>query len=141
YAVNAMWTFPYVFLSLKNHKTLSKYRFILLLIGIYLALIIQTRSFLLLYGLVIIFDFYYSQKKPIYIIAIIILTFLFMALLFSSDYLSSSFNQLENRGLDDSRTNQLEQFLQQLNPIELVVGKGPFASWHYSNGVEYQHLD
>lgn len=141
YAVNAMWTFPYIFLTLKNHKTLSKYRFIVLFIGIALALAIQTRSFLILYAMVILFDFYHSQKKPVYIILGIILGFFFITFLFSSENLGSSFDQLENRGLDDSRTNQLEEFLSQVNLFELIVGKGPYASWQYSSGVEYHHLD
>lgn len=141
YAVNAMWILPYVYLSLKSHKFFSKYRFIVLFFGICLALIVQTRSFLLLYFIVLLFDFYYAKKKLVYIIASSVLAVLFVVFLFSSESLSSSYELLGQRGLKETRVGQLSQFFEQVNFFELIVGKGPYASWHYSNGFEFQHLD
>ncbi|WP_281542975.1 hypothetical protein [Maribacter aestuarii] len=140
YAVNMVWIAPYVFLILKNKVKFAKFRFLVLLPGVFLALITQTRSFLLIYFLVLLFDFFHTKKKTLYILFGSILAFGFMALLLSSEALSSSYKLLGKRGLEDSRTSQLVQFTDQINIIELVVGKGPDATWSFS-GFAYQHLD
>ena len=44
------------------------------------------------------------------------------------------------RGSEDSRSNQLTEFLSQLDFFEVVVGKGFNATW-YSGGHPYPYLD
>ena len=78
YAVNLVWLTPFVFLILKNNKKLVALRVYALLIGIVVALVTQTRSFLLIYILVLGFDFYYTRKKVYYTIGISIIGLLFV---------------------------------------------------------------
>ena len=63
YAVNLLWITPYVFLSLKNNSKLIWFRINAISIGLILALVTQTRSFIIIYALILFFDFYYIKKK------------------------------------------------------------------------------
>ncbi len=140
YAVNLVWLTPFVFLILKNNQKLVALRVYALLIGIVVALVTQTRSFLLIYILVLGFDFYYTRKKVYYTIGISIIGLLFVYMLLNAESLSSSFELLLKRGSEDSRSNQLTEFLSQLDFFEVVVGKGFNATW-YSGGHPYPYLD
>ncbi|WP_394749399.1 hypothetical protein [Spongiimicrobium salis] len=140
YAVTMVWITPYVFLSLKTHKTLAKYRGLALVAGISLALIIQTRSFLLIYFLVLFFDFYHSEKKSLYILSALISAFLFFSVLLSGEFLGGAVDSLGQRGLDDTRTEQLRAFFSQLDFFEVIVGKGSDATWNFG-GKQYPYLD
>ncbi|WP_396601129.1 hypothetical protein [Algibacter sp. R77976] len=140
YAVNMMWITPYIFLITKNNPKLIFFRFYALFIGVFLALIIQTRSFLLIYTLVIAFDFFYTKKKTYYTVGILIAAVLFVFILISTPSLSSSLDLLMQRGTNDTRSGQLDVFISQLNFFEVIVGKGYYASYFF-NGRYYPFLD
>ena len=140
YATNLVWITPFVFLILKNNKKLQALRFFALFIGISTALIIQTRSFLLIYLLVIIFDFFYTRKKTVYFIGGAVLGLLFVYILLNTESFSASYELLLARGTEDSRSNQLIEFLSQLNFFDLIVGKGFNSTWYFG-GYPYLYLD
>lgn len=131
YATNYMWISPYVFLTLKNNKSLKWLRIFVFMIGLILALIIQTRSFLIIYFIVLIFDFIHTKKKASYTFLIIIGLAGLAYLILNTEMLSTSFELLINRGTHDTRSEQLSVFISQLNPIELVTGQGYFASYGF----------
>ena len=71
YAVNFVWTIPYIFLSLKYNVKLKWLRIGILFMGIIVALITQTRSFLIIFLITILFDFYNTKNKTSYLVIII----------------------------------------------------------------------
>ncbi|WP_431160405.1 hypothetical protein [Flagellimonas beolgyonensis] len=129
YAVNMIWIVPYLFLTLKTIKKLQWLRVFILVMGVILALVIQTRSFLIIYFITLIFDFYHSKDKTNYFVllglGIVGITFLII----NTDMLSTSLELLMNRGTDDTRTEQIQVFLSQLNFWEIITGGGLNVSY------------
>lgn len=108
--------------------------------GIITALICVTRSFLLIYFLVLLFDFFHTKKKTIYFVGFGALGLLFVYMLLNTASFSSSFDLLVKRGIEDSRTNQLMGFLSQLNFVDLIVGQG-FDPVYYADGRQSNMID
>lgn len=140
YAVNLVWMTPYIFLILKNNEKLIALRIFAISIGIITALITQTRSFLLIYILVFLFDFFYTKRKVYYTVGIVILSMFFIYMVLNTQSLGSSVDLLLKRGAENTRSGQLAQFINQLNFFELIVGNGYEASWIF-NGTNYRYLD
>ncbi|MEP0212627.1 MAG: hypothetical protein ABJD66_05400, partial [Cellulophaga sp.] len=134
YGVNYIWIAPYAFLILKNYKKLKWLRVYILIIGIVLSLVIQTRSFLIIYFVTVMFDFFNTKKKGGYLVLLGIGSLILTYLVINTEILSASFDLLMNRGTHDSRTEQLKVFISQLDFSHLVTGSGVFAS--YSLGAE-----
>ena len=47
---------------------------------------------------------------------------------------------MQQRGVNDTRSDQLFQFLQQMNLFDLIVGRGFEATWYFG-GYSYYYLD
>ncbi|MFD0799542.1 hypothetical protein ACFQZJ_18880 [Maribacter chungangensis] len=140
YAVNYVWVAPYVFLILKGNKKLAWLRIFALFMGLILALITQTRSFILIYFMVLIFDYFHTKKKTPYLVAFSVFMVLAVYFITNMDIISRSLDLLINRGVNDTRTGQLSLFFNQLNIIEIIPGKGFFASYKFGN-TELYFLD
>ncbi len=140
YTVNLVWIVPYVFLILKNKPRLKWLRVFSLIMGIILALITQTRSFLLIYAITILFDFYNTKNKRTYLVLIAIGFVAFAYLILNTKMLNTSFELLLNRGVEDTRSDQLSDFFNQLNIFELITGGGFFKSY-FSGRNQYSYLD
>ncbi|WP_157717166.1 hypothetical protein [Formosa sp. Hel1_31_208] len=144
YATDLVWITPFVFLMSKNNKKLRTIRVFAIFIGITSALITITRSFLLIYFLVLVFDFFHAKKKTYYVIGALAVGILFIYMLFNTESYSTSFDLLLKRGVEDSRSNQLIGFLRQLNFFDLIVGKGFDPSYYFegqkSSGIDNQWL-
>lgn len=140
YATNLVWITPFVFLILKNNKKLRIIGVFAIFIGITSALITVTRSFLLIYFLVLVFDFFHTKKKTNYVIGIVMVGILFIYMLLNTESYSTSFELLLKRGVEDSRSDQLIGFLSQLNFFDLIVGKG-FNPSYYFEGQETSGID
>jgi hypothetical protein len=140
YATNLVWITPFVFLILKNNRKLRVVRIFAIFIGISSALITITRSFLIIYFLVLVFDFFYTKKKLIFVLGGVIVGILFIYMLFNIESYSTSFDLLLKRGIEDTRTNQIIEFLRQLNFLDIIVGKG-FNATYYFEGMAYSSLD
>ncbi|WP_435315503.1 hypothetical protein [Cellulophaga fucicola] len=134
YGVNYIWIAPYAFLILKNYKKLKWLRVYILIIGIVLSLVIQTRSFLIIYFVTVMFDFFNTKKKGGYLVLLGIGSLILTYLVINTEILSASFDLLMNRGTNDTRTEQLKVFLAKLDFFHLITGSGVFAS--YSLGAE-----
>jgi hypothetical protein len=133
YATNMVWIAPYVFLILKGNKKLTWLRLLALGMGIVLALITQTRSFLIIYFLTILFDFYNTKNKAVYSVLITVLSIGMIILVFNTEMLSNSLDLLINRGTNDTRSEQLNVFISQLNFFELITGKGHYATYGFGS--------
>ena len=140
YATNLVWITPFVFLIFKNNEKLRVIRIFAIFIGITSALITITRSFLLIYFLVLVFDFFHTKKKTPYFIGFIVVGILFIYMLLNLESYSSSFDLLLKRGFEDSRSNQLMAFISQLNFFDLIVGQG-FDPTYYIDGNAYNLID
>lgn len=140
YATNLMWITPFVFFMSKHDKKLRFIRVFAIFMGIITALICVTRSFLLIYFLVLLFDFFHTKKKTIYFVGFGALGLLFVYMLLNTASFSSSFDLLVKRGIEDSRTNQLMGFLSQLNFVDLIVGQG-FDPVYYADGRQSNMID
>lgn len=134
YAVNLVWISPYVFLILKHNRKLQWLRFSSLIMGIILALVIQTRSFLIIFLVTIIFDFYHTRNKTSYMLLFICGLMGLAYLVLNTEIFYTSLQLLINRGTQDTRSLQLEAFVSQLNFFELITGKGYFASYRFLYG-------
>ena len=64
----------------------------------------------------------------------------FFYLIINTDSLYTSFELLLQRGVVETRSSQIIQFLSQLNLFELIVGKGYYASYIF-NGYSFQAID
>jgi len=140
YATNLVWITPFVFLISKDNEKLRVIRVFAIFMGITSALICITRSFLLIYLMVLIFDFFHTKKKTTYIIGLVAVGILFIYMLFNTEVLSTSYDLLVKRGVEDSRTNQLMGFISQLNFIDLIVGQG-FNPTYYFDGQQSNMID
>ena len=133
YAVNMVWMVPYIFLILKDRAKLKFLRFFVLFMGIILALVCQTRSFLIIYLITLIFDFYNTKKKSSYVVVMAIGFLGLGYLILNTLIFSSSLDLLMNRGANDTRSEQLLVFIGQLNFFEIITGGGFFKSYRYGN--------
>lgn len=140
YATNLVWIVPYVFLILKQNPQLKWFRFYALSIGILVALITQTRSFLLIYLFTILFDFINSRNKANYTVLLFVGLLTLLYLILNTEIFSTSLEMLINRGTQDTRTEQLLSFIRQLNPFELITGAGFFASYGFG-GSQWVSVD
>lgn len=137
YTVNFVWIAPYVFLILKHNKKLKWLRILSITMGIVLALITQTRSFLLIYAITIAFDFFNTKNKATYTMLIGIGFIGFAYLVLNTKMLSTSFELLINRGIEDTRSEQLAVFVSQLNFIDIITGGGFFTSYRFGRNQWY----
>ncbi len=144
YATNMVWIAPYVFLILKGNKKLIWLRLLAIGMGIILALITQTRSFLIMYFLTLVFDFYHTEKKAVYSLMIVVASLGMAYLVLNTEMLGNALELLINRGTNDTRTGQLKVFISQLDFFELITGKGHFATYGFgldeSSAVDNQWL-
>lgn len=141
YAVNYVWIAPYVFLMLKTYPNLKWLRIYIILIGIILALVIQTRSFLIIYFFTLLFDFFNTQKKSGYVILSGVFGLALTYLVINTEILSTSLELLMNRGDKDTRTEQLVIFISQLDIFQLITGSGTFATYSFGSVHDYGAVD
>ena len=131
YATNLVWLSPFVFLYLKNNRKLRWLRVYAMIIGIVLALVIQTRSFLLIYVITLLYDFRNAERKSSYMALAAVGFIILLFVVLNTDILSTSLELLINRGTHDTRTEQLITFIGQLDPVEMITGEGYFASYGF----------
>lgn len=133
YSVNLVWLAPYTFLTLKNNQKLKWIRLLVLFIGIILALVTQTRSFLIIYFITLLFDFYHTKNKRSYFFVLVFGIVGLAYLILNTKIFSTSLELLIDRGTQDTRTLQLEVFLAQLDFFGIISGNGHFANYRFGN--------
>lgn len=137
--LNLMWISFYLLLFFgRNYKKIT---FSIFSISLIISLVTSTRSFILMH---LIFLFYYNLKlskfKLLTNIATILIGLISYVYLALTSFFSNAFSQVGNRFNTDTRTDQLLQFLLQIDYSDILFGAGSFAEWNWDGRV-YQYLD
>jgi hypothetical protein len=145
-----LWTAPFVLLSIKD-ANISPIRLVFRAFpfGVLVLAVLQGtgRSFIIvimIYSAVLFAKFrrLFRTRNLAYkgTIVFILLYVAGIAVYFAIGQITSSFSLLAERLFTDTRTDQYAQFLSQVSISDLVIGKGPRATWNWS-GREYAWID
>ncbi len=145
-----LWTAPWVLLAVKD-ANISPARLAFLAFP-FAILVLATpqylsRSFLIIiviYSAVLLIKFIrlFRTRSLAYLgtIVCILLCIAGIAAYVAIEQLTSSLSLLAERLWIDTRSDQYVQFLSQVSVSDLIVGKGPRATWNWS-GREYAWID
>jgi len=148
FVVFLMWVFPFYFLQDENKPTKN-----LINIGAFLLIIIVvlssgSRSYLALSAIYIIYKFREQIRRSNGIVIIAGALILGIAAYYSvmesslNSKIESAVDNLAERKGDDSRSDQLIDFLSQFDMAYLIQGVGPEGKWFWHSINDfYQHLD
>lgn len=138
-----LWTLA-VFALGTNIAKWRKIKILLLIVCILLSIIILSRGWIIQSG--ILFVLYVvklnkSQGKKFPLKGILLLAFIIIVLMFiTRNYLSDQWTTLLARSTEDTRTQQIVEFFQQVDINNLVVGGGYTASYSWL-GRDYEAID
>lgn len=145
-----LWTAPWVLLTVKDANiSPARLLFLAFPFGVLVLASLQGagRSFLLLiviYSAVLLTKFIrlFRTRTLAYrgTIACLLLYLAGIAAYAAREQLTSSFSLLAERFWTDTRTDQYVQFLSQVSVSDLIIGKGPRATWNW-DGREYAWID
>jgi len=145
-----LWTAPWVLLSIKDaHISPARLVFRAFPFGVLVLAVLQGtgRSFLIIiaiYSAVLLAKFKRLLRTQSLAykgtIACLLLYIAGIAVYFAIGQITSSFSLLAERLWTDTRTDQYAQFLSQVSVSDLVIGKGPRATWNW-DGREYAWID
>jgi hypothetical protein len=149
FAVYLIWVFP--FFLLKQDDDNKKSNIINIgVFGIIFIFILSTgaRSYLVIYAIYLFIKFksQLQGKSGLLFILASLLILIGSFFLFSSSglgkALEGAINNLTERATEDSRSEQLQEFLSQYNPDYLIEGVGPLGRLNWSHWpVPYYYLD
>ena len=135
---------------LSQDKKITSFKIITpMIILVISAFLIITRSLILTCGLYFIAKIYIDKRSSgqkniniflLYAIGAILFFSGALYLLFISGLLSSSFENLAERLDEDTRSDQYVVFFSQVDPSELILGKGSRATWFWQGG-DYGSID
>ncbi|MBN2521205.1 MAG: hypothetical protein JXB17_11905 [Bacteroidales bacterium] len=145
---NHLWVLPVTLFFNINNKKRRLIIVTCLIIGMFASILIVTRSTISLYA-IILFIYLIKSKiisKPLNVIALILIFILFIISL--NSLIESETGQkiiqgmalLEDRIQDDTRTDQIIQFTNQLKLSDLLLGAGTDSYWNW-DGRDYEWLD
>jgi hypothetical protein len=145
-----LWTAPWVLLSVKDANiSPARLLFLAFPFAVLVLSVLQGtgRSWLIIimiYSAVLLIKFVrlFRTRSLAYLgtVVCILLCIAGIAAYTAIDQLSSSFSLLAERFWTDTRTNQYVQFLSQVSVSDLIIGKGPRATWNWG-GREYAWID
>jgi hypothetical protein len=148
YTVFLMWVFPYFFLQDEEDKKKNLLNLCLFLLIFVLVFSIGARSYLILYLLYVMSKFskQLTTKTGIFtIIGLVILCVGAYFILLNSPFgstMENAFNNLSERSGEDTRSEQIYEFLDQYDATYLFQGVGPLKQWFWSSTNDYySYLD
>lgn len=147
FAVYLIWVFPYFFLQDEFNKRVNLVNFIAYMAIFLFVLATGSRSYLIIYFSYFIVKFKSQLQKKNSILLILGMALLMIAgffLLSNSSFsntLDNAFSILSERGAEDSRSNQLTEFLDQFDLNYLIQGVGPSKTWFWTATGPYPYLD
>lgn len=148
FAVYLIWVFPFFLLKQEENKKANIIN--IGIFGIIFIFILSTgaRSYLAIYAIYLFIKFknQFQSKNGLLFIFAAILVLIASVFLFSNSglgkALDGAFSNLMERATEDSRSEQLEEFLSQYNFDYLIQGVGPMGTWNWSHWpVPYYYLD
>ena len=147
YSVFLIWVFSYFFLQDEEDKKKNIINLAIFLAVFIFILSSGSRSYLFIYLLYIIVKFKSKLQTKAGIVAILGLIVFAVGGYFAitSSSLGGTFDNavqnLTERGGEDSRSNQIIQFLYQYDTDYLIQGVGPLKKWYWNGIGLYSYLD
>jgi hypothetical protein len=147
-AFYCVWVFPYFFLQEEENKKKNLVNLVAFMLMVVLVFTTGARSYLIICALFLAIKFSKQLKSKNGIFAVlgmlVVIAGCYVALL-NSDY-SSTFEgaatNLSERSEQDTRSDQLIDFLSQYDMDYLVQGVGPKGTWYWhSIDSKYEFLD
>jgi hypothetical protein len=143
-----IWVFPYFFLQEEENKRKNLVNLGAFLAIIFLILATGARSYLIIAAIYLIVKFSKNIKSKngmFALVGLVVLAGVGYMLLVNSDYsgtFNGAVNNLAERSGEDTRSDQILDFLSQYDTDYLLQGVGPMALWYW-NGIEqyYGFLD
>lgn len=147
-AFYCMWVFPYFFLQEEDNKKKNLINLAAFMMMVVLVFCTGARSYLLISALYLIIKFskqIRSQNGIFAIFGLLLVVGIGYFALLNSDYSSTvegAANNLSERSGEDTRSDQIFDFLSQYNMEYLVQGVGPKGTWYWhSIESKYEFLD
>jgi hypothetical protein len=145
YAISALWMLPFLLFS--NNFSKQKYLIVLFCFAVvFISMIIMAvRSNIIICSLILLsllfFGGFFKKKDNLYMVIMLSVPLIILAILFlETEYretIEYGFQLLEGRGREDTRTTQLEQFIEQLDANDLITGAGTKSLWYYRHINNY----
>ena len=137
--LNLMWISFYILLF--YGRKFKNTAFIIFAISFVMSLVTSTRSFILMHLILLFYSIWqWSRLKFLTTIAVSLVGVGSYFYLSTTSFFSEAFDQFGGRLENDTRTDQLLQFILQINISDILLGAGSFAEWEW-NGRAYQFLD
>lgn len=148
YAVYFIWVFPYFLLQEEQRKAINLFNLLTYLLIFVFILSTGSRSYLVIFSLYLIVKFkeqLRSKNTLLLVFGTIILLSIAYLVFYNSvlgKVLEGAFNILSERSAEDSRSDQLVEFMNQFDINYLWQGVGPMGLWYWSAwGGYYYYLD
>lgn len=148
FVVYLIWVFPYYFLQNDEDKRKNMINIATFMVIIFLILASGSRSYLVIAALFFIAKFkaqLQTKNALIGIIGMVVLIGLGYIVVVNSDLnktFESTLTNLAERSGEDTRSDQLLDFLQQFDLDYLIQGVGPIKQWYWTGiGAYYSYLD
>ena len=147
FAVYLIWVFPYFFLQEQTNKRVNLVNLMTFMAVFLFILATGSRSYLIIYASYFLVKFKSQLQKKNSILLIfgtaILLGIAFFLLSNSglSHAIEGAFNILSERSGEDSRSGQLQEFIEQWDLDKLMGGVGPKGTWFWSAVGPYTFLD
>lgn len=148
YAVYFIWVFPYFLLQEQQRKAINLFNLLTYLLIFVFILSTGSRSYLVIFALYLIVKFkdqLRSKNTLLLVLSTIVLVSVAYLFFYNSvlgKVLEGAFNILSERSAEDSRSDQLVEFMNQFDINYLWQGVGPMGLWYWSAwGGYYYYLD
>lgn len=148
FVIYLIWVFPYFFLQDEKDKKKNLINLATFLVIGLLILATGSRSYLIIYLLYIIVKFrtqLQTKNALVGILGMLVLLVIGYIVIINTDFnktLESTLNNLSERSGEDTRSEQIVDFLQQYDTDYLIQGVGPIKQWYWNSIASYySYLD
>jgi hypothetical protein len=147
FAVYLIWVFPYFFLQEEFNKRANFINFCCFMAVFLFVLATGSRSYMVIYASYFLVKFknQLRKKNSIFLIVgmglVVVIAFFLLSNSGLSQTFEGAFNILSQRTNEDSRSDQLGEFIAQFDLDYLMGGVGPKATWFWTAVGPYAFLD
>jgi O-Antigen ligase. len=150
YANYLVYVYPFFFLKRSGNKFITVFQYVFYASMLVIVLATGSRSYIIVFTLVLLVKLYYTFRKslalaiPVLAMVTVLLTAGIMYFAQSSFFqsLETMTTTLSERSTDDSRSEQLNEFFDQYDPVNFLWGVGPLGTYYSSNvGGQYASID
>ena len=147
YTVYLIWVFPFFLLQDQPSQKVNTLNIIVFLLIFIFVLSTGSRTYIVIYGLFFLAKFKKQlQGKNVVLgvaggVVLVAAAFFILSNTGFNKTIEGAFNILSERSKDDSRSDQLAEFLSQYDLKYLIQGVGPIKMWYWSSVGPYPFLD